>query len=61
LIRDRSNERQSDFDILPNGSFGELRLLIHGTATMPEIQRIALADKNVDPQTDDNERDLVRH
>jgi len=48
IIIDRPYARQSTINVPPGGNLGEIKLLLHGTATMPEIQRKALNDKTLD-------------
>ena len=64
FIRDRSNERESttenaDGNVSPEGNLGEVKLLLHGTVTMPEIQRNALNDKTLDSDDIRNYLDSV--
>ena len=63
-IRDRLNERQSttendDGNVSPEGNLGEVKLLLHGTEMMPEIQKNALNDKTLDSDEERNYLDSV--
>ena len=58
FIRDRSPERHSANGLskmVPVGEIGEMKIFFHGTETEPEIQKMALKEKNF--QTLESEQD----
>lgn len=66
-MRARSNERKSDDNVNGNvgsafearGEVGPLKILFHGTGLEPEIQKIALEEKEANVQNFDDEYNLV--
>ncbi len=62
FIVDSSNKRQTenaDGNVSPEGTLGEVKLFLHGTETIPEIQKIALNEKTLDSQDERDYLDLV--